>query len=80
MALVDIANLDDVDEIDFDPGTLALLDRARTVLEQPHLNDTLAAQIRQCIDDITDATTDGDEEMVQTHCDTLIDLLFEAEE
>ena len=80
MALVDIANLDDVDEIDFDPGTLALLDRARTVLEQPHLDDTLAAQIRQCIDDITDATTDGDEEMVQTHCDTLIDLLFEAEE
>lgn len=64
MALVNMADLDDVDEIDFDPETLALLNRARTVLEQPHLNDTLAAQIRQCIDDITDATTDGDEEMV----------------
>jgi molecular chaperone DnaK len=69
-----------IDEFEFDPGTLALMDRARNVLEQPHLDLALAAQIRQCIDDITDATADGDEELVQIHCDTLIDLLFAAEE
>jgi molecular chaperone DnaK len=70
----------EIDDFEFDPGTLALMDRARNVLEQPHLDLALAAQIRQCIDDITDATADGDEELVQIHCDTLIDLLFAAEE
>ena len=56
------------------------MDRARNVLENPRLATALAAQIRECLDDITDATGEGDEELVQTHSDALIDLLFEAEE
>ena len=68
------------DEPDFDPGTLALLERARAVLAQPGLDETLAAQMRVCLDAIADATADGDADLVQQHCDALIDLLFEAEE
>ena len=70
----------EIDDFEFDPATLALMDRARNVLENPRLDAAMAAEIRQCLDDITDATVDGDEELVQTHCDTLIDLLFAAEE
>jgi molecular chaperone DnaK len=70
----------EIDDFEFDPATLALMDRARNVLENPRLDAALAAQIRDCLDDITDATADGNEDLVQTHSDALIDLLFEAEE
>jgi molecular chaperone DnaK len=71
---------DEAEEIDFDPATLALLDRARGALEKPSLDPELAAEIRQCIDNITDATASGDDDQLQSFCDELIDLLFEAEE
>jgi len=67
-------------EIEFDAGTMALLDRARRALETPDLDEDLAAQLRATIDNITDAAVDGDEEQVQAYCDNLIDLLFAAEE
>jgi len=67
-------------EIEFDAGTMALLDRARRALETPGLDEDLAAQLRATIDNITDAAVDGDEEQVQAYCDNLIDLLFAAEE
>ena len=67
-------------EIEFDAGTMALLDRARRALETPGLDADLAAQLRATIDNITDAAAADDEEQVQAYCDNLIDLLFEAEE
>ena len=73
----DLAN---VDEVEFDPGTLALLARARTVLENPHLDEELATRLRDCIDAIIDATAERDAEETQAQCDELIDLLFAAEE
>jgi molecular chaperone DnaK len=76
----ELIDADEVGEIEFDPGTLALLDRARNVLEKPSLKPELAEQIREMVDRIADAAADGDDELVQSHCDGLIDLLFEAEE
>jgi molecular chaperone DnaK (HSP70) len=66
-------------EIEFDAGTMALLDRARHVLEDPSLDDGLAEQIRVTIDNIAASAADGDDEEVQSFCDQLIDLLFAAE-
>ena len=67
-------------EIEFDAGTMALLDRARRALETPGLDADLAAQLRATIDNITDAAAADDDEQVQAYCDNLIDLLFEVEE
>jgi molecular chaperone DnaK len=76
----ELVDEDEVGEIEFDPGALALLDRARNVLEKPSLKPELAEQIREMVDRIADAAADGDDELVQSHCDELIDLLFEAED
>jgi len=65
---------------EFDPGTQALLDRARRALENPKINVELADQISETIDQIADAALDEDNEQLQAYCDDLIDLLFEAEE
>ncbi len=67
-------------EIEFDAGTMALLERARRALETPGLSADLDAQLRATIDNISDAAAEGDEEQLQAYCDNLIDLLFEAEE
>ena len=71
---------EDEGEIEFDPGTLALMDRARRLLEQPNLDGKLASKISAVIDEITDAVTQNDNQTAQAFCDDLIDLLFEAEE
>ncbi len=71
---------EDADEIEFDPGTLALMDRARRVLEQPNLEAELANKISAVLDDIADAVAQHDDQVAQAFCDDLIDLLFEAEE
>lgn len=65
---------------EFDPGTQALLDRARRALENPAINVELATQISETIDQIVDATLDEDDAQVQAYCDDLIDLLFDVEE
>jgi molecular chaperone DnaK len=70
---------DEFTEVEFDAGTMALLDRARRVLEDPSLDVGLAEQIRATIDNIAASAADGDDEEVQSFCDQLIDLLFEAE-
>lgn len=70
---------DTVEVPEFDAGTLALLERARAVLEDPALDSDLAEEIRTTIDNITDAARADDDDEVQRLCDELIDLLFEAE-
>lgn len=67
-------------EIEFDPGTLALMDRAWRVLEQPNLDSELASNISTVLDEIADAVAQNDDQIAQAYCDELIDLLFEAEE
>lgn len=64
---------------EFDAGAMALLERARAALEDPALDSDLATEIRETIDNITDAARADDEDEVQRLCDELIDLLFEAE-
>jgi molecular chaperone DnaK len=70
----------EVPEVALDPGTMALLDRAQRILENATLDATLAARIRQTVDNIRQAAVDGDEDHVQELCDALIDVLFETEE
>jgi molecular chaperone DnaK len=80
-----LATLYDADRNDgasvpeFDAGAMALLERARAVLGDPALDSDLATEIREAIDNITDAARADDEDEVQRLCDELIDLLFEAE-
>ena len=66
--------------LEFDAGTLALLDRARQALENPKLDPAVATDRHTVIDQITDAAEAGDEEALQDACDELIDLLIAAEE
>ncbi len=66
--------------LEFDAGTLALLDRARQALENPKLDPAVAADLHAVIDQITDAAEAGDEDALQDACDELIDLLIAAEE
>jgi molecular chaperone DnaK len=65
---------------ELDPGTMALLERASSALQQANLDTTLAARLRQVVENIRQATADEDVDQVQELCDELIDLLFEAEE
>ncbi len=59
---------------------MALLERAYRALENPDLDVALAAQLRQAVANIRQAAANGDADDVQVLCDTLIDVLFEAEE
>jgi molecular chaperone DnaK len=63
-----------------DPGTHALLERAEQMLAQPDLEDSLADDIRKVMGLINQAAADGDEELTESYCDELIDLLLETEE
>ena len=74
------AELTEADEMELDPGVLALFDRARRVLEQPNLDAELAEDISNVIEDIRQAEVAGDKEKAEELCDELIDLLMEAEE
>jgi molecular chaperone DnaK len=65
---------------ELDPGTMALLERASSALQQANLDTTLAARLRQVVENIRQAAADEDVDQVQELCDELIDLLFEAEE
>jgi len=65
---------------ELDPGTMALLERAYSALQQANLDTTLAARLRQAVENIRQAAADEDVDQVQELCDALIDLLFEAEE
>ena len=76
----DRGGIGSVAAIDFDPGTLALLERAQVVLENPDLDEDLATRIGACIDEISDAAIAEDDAQLQIACDQLIDLLFEAED
>lgn len=67
-------------DLEFDEATIALLDRARNVLETPGLDADFSDQIMEAVDAIYTATQAGDEEQMQEASDALIDLLFEAEE
>jgi molecular chaperone DnaK len=64
----------------FDPGTHALLERARLALERPDLDEQLANDLRSTVEQIQLAAVAGDTDEVEQHCDELIDLLFDAEE
>jgi DNA-binding GntR family transcriptional regulator len=59
---------------------MALLERASSALQQANLDTTLAARLRQVVENIRQAAADEDVDQVQELCDELIDLLFEAEE
>jgi molecular chaperone DnaK len=67
-------------ETAMDPGVAALLDRAQRALNRPNLDAGLADDIAGAIADIRHAVAEGDDAQVETHCDTLIDLLMEVEE
>ena len=67
-------------DVELDPGTMALLERASRALENPELDVALAAQLRQAVANIRQAAANGDADDVQGLCDALIDVLFEAEE
>jgi molecular chaperone DnaK len=67
-------------DVELDPGTMALLERASRALENPDLDVALAAQLRQAVANIRQAAANGDADDVQVLCDALIDVLFEAEE
>ncbi|MEZ4860719.1 MAG: Hsp70 family protein [Caldilineaceae bacterium] len=69
-----------VGDVEFDAATMALLDRARNVLETPGLDRALGERIMAVIDTLYTAAQAGDEDEVQAQSDELIDLLFEAEE
>jgi molecular chaperone DnaK len=70
----------DIADLEFDEATIALLDRARNVLETPGFDAELADQIMEAVDGIYTAAQASDEEQMQMASDALIDLLFEAEE
>src|SRR4029453_10770626 len=67
-------------DVELDPGTMALLERASRALENPALDVALAVQLRQAVANIRQAAANGDADDVQVLCDALIDVLFEAEE
>jgi hypothetical protein len=67
-------------DVELDPGTMALLERASRALDNPDLDVALAAQLRQAVANIRQAAANGDADDVQVLCDALIDVLFEAEE
>jgi molecular chaperone DnaK len=67
-------------DVELDPGTMALLERAYRALDDPDLDVVLAAQLRQAVANIRQAAANGDADDVQVLCDALIDVLFEAEE
>jgi len=69
----------DVADLEFDEATIALLDRARNILETPGLDPDLSEQIMETIDDLYTAAQAGDDEQVEEASDHLIDLLFETE-
>ncbi|MCL4831257.1 MAG: Hsp70 family protein [Caldilineaceae bacterium] len=70
----------DEDEVVFDPGVHALLERAAKVLADPDVDPELAGDISDVMIAIREAAQEGDDEAVEERCDELIDLLFEAEE
>ena len=63
-----------------DPGTVALLARARSALARPDLEATYADEINGLIVDIEQASRAGDDDQVEAFCDRLIDLLLEVED
>jgi hypothetical protein len=67
-------------DLEFDEATMALLDRARNVLETPGINPVLTDQLVEAIDTLYSAVQSGNEEETQLASDALIDLLVEAEE
>ncbi|MEZ4727113.1 MAG: Hsp70 family protein [Caldilineaceae bacterium] len=69
-----------VADLEFDEATIALLDRARNILETPGLDPDLSEQIMEAIDDLYTAAQAADDDQMQEASDHLIDLLFEAEE
>ncbi len=68
------------EEVAYDPGVSALLDRAARVLSDGEINEALAEEIAETVNAIQVAAANGDDEVVEDYCDELIDLLFEAEE
>ena len=71
---------EDEDEVVFDPGVHALLERAAKILAAPDVDAELAADIGEVMIAIREAVQDEDDAAVEERCDELIDLLFEAEE
>lgn len=68
------------DEIEFDPGTKALLDRAALALTKNTLLPDQATEIAAIVSKIHEAVSEDDNEQTELYCDKLIDLLIEAEE
>jgi molecular chaperone DnaK (HSP70) len=66
--------------VDLDPGVTALLARAQGALQDADLDDELAEELRQLVENIRLAATQEDDEETEALCDQLIDLLFEIEE
>ena len=80
-ALDEAENAADDDEEDlFDPGTHALLERARQTVARPELNYALAEAIRRVMEQIQLAAEEDEPAEVEELCNELIDLLFETEE
>jgi molecular chaperone DnaK len=75
-------NVESNEEIDreLDPGTAALLDRAKAVLGRKDLDPMVAAGISDMVSNIRQATAEYESEKATEYCDELIDLLIEAEE
>jgi len=67
-------------DVELDPGTTALLERASRALDHPAIDAEVAEQLRQTVANIRQAAVDGDGDHMQAWCDALIDLLFEVEE
>lgn len=67
-------------QVILDPGSRALLARAESLLAQPDLGADVAEDIREVVKLVNQATAAGDEELAESYCDELIDLLLEVEE
>jgi molecular chaperone DnaK len=74
------AEAEEEEMIEFDPGVVALLERANKILAQPDSDEALADDIVGIMEDIRQAEANKDKEKVEELCDELIDLLMEAEE
>lgn len=72
--------IDVVKEEGMDPGTKALLERAKTALANPEITSSLSKKISDVVEKIKIAIDGSDSEQAEGYCDELIDLLMDAEE
>ena len=66
-------------DVELDPGTKALVERAQRALEQDGMDADLAAQLEETSAQLHEVGASGDADSIEELSNELIDLLFEAE-